>query len=145
MTMHPDRRTAAPSSDWYYGTADPHAYRPKNEEILFRLPDQKSFLKGVQMNRFISDIGRVAVLLVVNGTALYLMDPANMVIIQALMIGIFFVGGTHLTRRILFHRLDLQSIAKKAVDEQNLSAAVIFAAICAFLIAVMWLSVSILK
>lgn len=95
--------------------------------------------------RWLVDLIRIGILLLLAGVALYLFDPANVVVFQALGIGIFLVGGTHFTRRVLFHKMDIQDIANKAVQERSLPAAVVFAAICAFLIAVMFLSMSILK
>lgn len=97
------------------------------------------------MKRLFGDLLKVLVLMVLTGALLYLADPANLVVFQAMGIGIFLVGGTHFTRRILFHRLDLQSIAIKAVEEKNIAAALIFAAIMAFLVTVMVVSMSILK
>lgn len=97
------------------------------------------------MRRFFADVFRVGLLLLAAGSILYLMDPANVVVFQALLIGLFVVGGTHLTRRVLFPRLDLQSIAKRAVEDNNTPAAIIFAAVVAFLIAVMFLSMGVLK
>lgn len=60
-------------------------------------------------------------------------------------IAIFLVGGTHLTRRILFHRLDLQAIALDAIKEQNFPAAIIFCAVVYFLVQVIDLSMMVLK
>lgn len=95
--------------------------------------------------RVISDFLRILALLVVVGVGLYLVDPANAVVFQATGIAMFLVGGTHLTRRILFHRLDLQTIAEEAVKDNNFSAAVVFAAICVVLVSIMHLSMSVLK
>lgn len=97
------------------------------------------------MTRMISDLYRVLMLLVVVGLVLYFLDPANVVVFQALLIGTFLVGGTHLTRRVMFHRLDLQSIAKSAVHDKNMPAAVVFASICGVLVAIMYLSMSVLS
>lgn len=97
------------------------------------------------MSRYLADILRVSVLLVLTGVLLYLVDPANAVIFQALGIGLCFVGGTHLTRRILFHRLDLQTIASKAVNDNNLPAAIVFASLCACIIAFTTIPLMVLK
>lgn len=97
------------------------------------------------MDKITRDAARVFLLMVVTGLLLYWIDTSNVVIYQAVMIALFQVGSTHLTRRILFPRLDLQSIAKKAVEEGNMAAAVIFAAIIVFLIAVMSLSTQVFK
>lgn len=95
--------------------------------------------------RVISDFLRIFVLLLLIGGGLYLIDPANAVVFQATGIAMFLVGGTHLTRRILFHRLDLQAIAEEAVKDNNFSAAVVFASICVVLVSIMHLSMSVLK
>lgn len=97
------------------------------------------------MTRFLMDIAKVGSMVLLVGVILYLTDPANVVVFQALGIAIFTVGGTHLTRRLLFDRLDLQSIALKAVHDNNTAAAVIFTAIVFFLVAVMFVSLSVLK
>lgn len=94
--------------------------------------------------RLCSDLFRYILLLGLVGFVLYKLDPANVVVFQALLIGMFLVGGTHLTRRILFHRLDLQSIATKAYKENNMAAAVVFASVCLVLVAIMFLSMSVL-
>lgn len=97
------------------------------------------------MKRMIEDLLRVVVLLGVVGIVLYHLDPANIVVFQALLIGMFVVGGTHLTRRIMFHRLDIQKIALNAVKERCTASAVVFAAICMVLVAIMFLSMSVLR
>lgn len=97
------------------------------------------------MNRIALDIIRVLVLLVATGVALYLLDTSNVVIYQAVLIALFQVGSTHLTRRILFPHLDLQSIAKKAVVDNSVAAAIVFASVIVFLIAVMFLSTQVFK
>lgn len=91
------------------------------------------------------DLLRIFTLLFVVGYLLIATDASNVVVVQALGIGLFLVGGSHLTRKILFYRLDLQSIAKQAMEEKNMAAAVVFAAIVFFLVAVMYLSMSVLK
>ncbi len=91
------------------------------------------------------DVIRVFLLMIVTGSILYIIDPANAVIYQAVMIALFQVGSTHLTRRILFPHLDLQSIAKKAVEDSSIAAAIVFSSIIAFLIAVMFLSAQVFK
>lgn len=79
------------------------------------------------------DFTRVFFLLFVIGAFLYAIDPANIAVIHMLLVGMFLIGGTHLTRRILFHKLDLQRIAITAVDEKNMAAAIVFATICVLL------------
>lgn len=100
--------------------------------------------KETLMTRILHDLLRVFVLLVVVGVSLYFIDPANMAVYQALLIGLFLVGGSHFTRRLLFSKLDLQSIALKAIQENNITAAVIFAAVIYFLVSVMELSMKVL-
>ena len=97
------------------------------------------------MEKIARDIVRVLVLLVATGATLYWFDTANVVIYQAVLIALFQVSSTHITRRILFPHLDLQSIANKAVVEKNIPAAIIFASIIVFLIAVMFLSTQVFK
>lgn len=97
------------------------------------------------MQRFILDLVRVGVLVGLVGFGLYLLDPSNVVVFQSLGIAIFMVGGTHLTRRLLFNRIDLQSIARIAVEEGSIPAAIVFCAVVFFLVAVMFLSMSVLK
>lgn len=97
------------------------------------------------MERLVRDLMRVLLLLVLTGMALYWMDTANVVIFQAVLIAVFQVGSTHLTRRIMLPNLDLQSIAKKAIADNSVPGAIVFAAIIAFLIAVMFLSTQVFK
>lgn len=97
------------------------------------------------MIRVIHDLVRVLVLLVVVGWWLHWMDPANDVVYQALGIAIFMVGGTHLTRRVLMPRLDLQLIALEAVKEKNWPAAIVFAVVVYFLVAIIQVSLAVLK
>lgn len=99
----------------------------------------------MRLDRFLSDMFRVLLLLVLVGFTLYWIDPTNTVVFQASLIGIFLVGGTHLTRRILFPNLDLQLIAKEAIKENNISGTLIFCAIIYFLVSVMNLSMMVLK
>ena len=97
------------------------------------------------MKRLIADLVRFGLLTVVTGILLMLMDPANIVVIQALGIALFMVGGTHFTRRLLFHRLDLQQIAEDAIKNNSMPAAIVFVAICVFLVCTMFLSMSVLR
>lgn len=100
-----------------------------------------------EMNRtsFLRDVSVSLALLLLVGFGLFWVDPANIVVFQSLGIAMFLVIGTHLTRRILFHRLYLQEIALTAVKENNGSAAIVFASICAVIISVMYLSMSVLR
>ncbi len=91
------------------------------------------------------DLLRVFVLLVCSGVFLYASDPANAVIFQAFGIAVFMVGGTHLTRRILFNRVDLQDVANEAWKNNNVGAAVVFASICVFLISIMYLAMQVIR
>jgi|PlaIllAssembly_1097288.scaffolds.fasta_scaffold09057_5 hypothetical protein len=97
------------------------------------------------MKRLIADLVRFGLLTVVTGVLLLFMDPANIVVIQALGIALFMVGGTHFTRRLLFHRLDLQQIAEDAIKNNSMPAAIVFVAICVFLVCTMFLSMSVLR
>lgn len=97
------------------------------------------------MKRVYVDALRIAVLMVLTGVLLYLADPSNVVVFQAMGIAVFFVGATHLTRRVLFNRLDVQLIAQKAIDDANFPAAVIFCAIIYFLVQVFDLSMAVLR
>lgn len=97
------------------------------------------------LKRIIPDVIRVFLLLVLVGIMLYLADPANAVVFQALGIALFLAGGTHLTRRILFHQIELQGVARKAIDENSLPAAVVFAAVIYFLVEVMRIPLMIIK
>jgi len=90
------------------------------------------------MKRLIADLVRFGLLTVVTGVLLLFMDPANIVVIQALGIALFMVGGTHFTRRLLFHRLDLQQIAEDAIKNNSMPAAIVFVAICVFLVCTMF-------
>lgn len=96
------------------------------------------------MKRFFVDLVRVVLLIGLTGVLLYLADPANVVVFQAMGIAVFLVGCTHLTRRVLFHRLDLQVIAQKAVEDGNGAAALVFAAIVYFLVQVIDLALRVL-
>lgn len=78
------------------------------------------------------------------GAGLYLFDSTNMVVLQAFGIGTFLVMGSHLTRRLLFSKLDLQSIAVKACASP-MGAAVVFATICGVLVAIMHIGMAVLK
>lgn len=95
------------------------------------------------MTRIHRDIARLFLMVVV-GALLVLADTSNWVIIQAYGIGVFFVVGTHFLRRILFTKVDLQALADKA-DESPIGAAICFASIIAFLVAVMQVSLTVLK
>lgn len=96
------------------------------------------------MNRHITDLIRIGVLLIATGVYLHYSDPTNDIIIEALVIGVFLVGGTHLTRRILMHRVDLQEFALKA-KENPLGASIVFASVVLFLVAVMYIPLMVLK
>lgn len=97
-------------------------------------------------------------LLVAIGLALINFSPALAIAwaIPALSPWGLFLGGmllvgavSHVMRRVLFPKLDLQSIAKKAIgdrdDSPNLPAAVVFAAICSILGLLLYLNASMLR
>lgn len=95
--------------------------------------------------RIVQDILKVLLLLVLAGYLLYLADPANVVVFQAMGVVMFLTGGTHLVRRVMFNRLDMQLIANKAVADNNLAAAIVFASMCAVLIAILFVPMFVLK
>jgi len=97
----------------------------------------------VGMPRVWRDVMRIGGLLVLNGILLVMLDEANAVVIQATMIGLFLVGGSHLTRRVLFPDLDLQEFAKTA-KATPLGAALVFMAICGFLSVVIFASMAVI-
>lgn len=76
--------------------------------------------------------------------ALLVLDESNWAIAQSVAVGTVLVAGSHITRRILFNRLDLQDIAVKAT-EHPVGAGIVFAAICMFLMSIMWISMAVLK
>lgn len=96
-------------------------------------------------SRRVADVVRVLLLIVASGMALWWFDVANAVVFQASLIGVFVVGMSHVTRRILFPNLDLQAIALKAIADQNWPAAIIFCAVVFFLVEVMTLSMRVFK
>jgi hypothetical protein len=97
------------------------------------------------MPRYATDLLRVGILMVLTGIMLYVADPANAVVFQAMGIGLFLVGTSHLTRRILFPQLNLQTIALGAVRDNNFAAAIVFAAIVYFLVKIMEIPLQVLK
>lgn len=99
----------------------------------------------MNLRRIFNDLLRVSVLLLAVGALLYQMDESNIVVFQAGLIGVFLVGVTHLTRRILFPNLDLQAIAIKAIQENSVPGVIIFCAIVYFLVSVLQISVGVLK
>lgn len=64
-----------------------------------------------------------------------------------LFLGGMLIAGSisHVMRRILFPRLNLQSIAIRAVEERNLPAALVFTSICAILGILLFLNASMLR
>lgn len=91
-----------------------------------------------------NDVLRGVILLMAAGL-LYLLDPSNVVVFQALGIGILLAAGSQVTRRILMPSLDMQLIAKDAAKASPLAGAIVYASMTIFLSMVMWLSVSILR
>lgn len=51
----------------------------------------------------------------------------------------FLILASHVTRRLLFSKLDLQELLRQGAEERNLPAAISGLAICAVLIAVMFI------
>ncbi len=78
------------------------------------------------------------------GLALILFDASNIVVLQSFGIGLFLVAGSHITRRVLFNLLDMQSIAQKA-QQEPVGAAIVFASICGFLVSIMWIGMAVLR
>lgn len=97
------------------------------------------------MSRTVSDLMRVVFLMGVVGTALWFLDDSNVAIFQSLLAAMFLVGGTHFTRRLLFHKLNLQEIALEAIRNRNGAAAAVFFCICLLLISIMHLSITLLR
>lgn len=95
------------------------------------------------MSRTYRDV-LVVLLWVVLGVLLVVIDRANVVVLQSFAIGLFLVAGSHITRRVLFHRLDLQTLASKA-GETSVGAALVVASVCAFLVSVMWVGLAVLR
>lgn len=91
------------------------------------------------------DLVRI-LLLVVFGLGLLFsdLDSANMIWVYAAGAGIFLALVSHVTRRIMFNKLDLQSIALKAA-ETPLGASLVFVGICAVLISLMWIPVIVVR
>lgn len=52
---------------------------------------------------------------------------------------LILVAVAHFIRRVLFHKLDLQAVAVRAIEEKNIAAAVVFAAIIQVLVAAMFI------
>lgn len=97
------------------------------------------------MQRILRDLIKILVLMVFIGLLLVYFDESNWVIVQMMGIAMFLAGGTHLTRRILLHKLDLQGIAMQAVTEKNVPAAIIFASVVLWCISLMLIPVLVLK
>lgn len=97
------------------------------------------------MNRTLKTLLKVLVMVILVGYALYLYDESNAVVLQASAIGVFLVGMSHLTRRILLDQMDLQRIAAEAVKDNNVSAALVFLGVLWFLVQIMQISMSVLK
>lgn len=98
-----------------------------------------------KVKRLLTDLVRVLVLLVLTGYLLYAFDPSNIVIFQAAGIMVFLVGSTHVTRRILFPALDLQAIAKEAIEDRNAQALGVFAIYLVFLMFIIAVPLLILR
>lgn len=67
--------------------------------------------------------------------------------VWGLFLGGMLIAGaiSHVMRRILFPRLDLQSIAIRAINERNIEAAIIFTVISSMLGLLIYLNASILR
>lgn len=71
-------------------------------------------------------------------------DISNLIWVYSLGVGVLLAAGSHFTRRIMFNRLDLQSIAQVAV-ETPIGAAIVFFSICLVLISLMWIPVMVVR
>lgn len=108
----------------------------------------KAKLEAVQREVF-----RVAVLIIIGLMMIHLSPQYAMAWgIPALSPWGLFVGGmfiaaalSHIMRRALFPKLDLQAIATRAIMHESMSAAVVFVAICAVLITLLILTASMLR
>ena len=92
---------------------------------------------------FFHDCRRLLILLGITGVYLLLSDPVNRIIIDSVVVGVFLAGSTHFVRRILFNRIHLQEVAQKAT-ETPVGAAIVFAAMVAFLCVVMMVPLMVL-
>lgn len=98
-----------------------------------------------KVGRVTRDVILVLVMVVLMGAVLVWVDPANVVVLQAAGISVFLAGTTHVTRRIMFNRIDLQETALQAIRDKNVPAAIITASLMLFLIAVLFVSLMVLK
>lgn len=95
--------------------------------------------------RITKDLLVVIVMVLITGAGLVWFDESNMAVLQAGAISIFLAGTTHITRRVMFNRIDLQEAAINAIKEKNVAAALVVVALVGFLIAVLSVSLSVLK
>ncbi len=99
------------------------------------------------------EVNRVALLIVVGLLfVVYSPDLALATNIPALSPWGLFLGGaffvaavSHVMRRVLFPRLDLQLIAIEAIEKRNTAAAVVFLGICLVLAAFILINGSMLR
>lgn len=78
-------------------------------------------------------------ILVVIGLALLQPDqPTIALVTYSFGLSFLLVAASHITRKILFRRMDIATLADSALKEHNVAAAIVFAAICLVLIALMY-------
>lgn len=88
---------------------------------------------------------RPLILMVIGALLLFHdLDGANAVWLYAIGVGILLAGGSHITRRVMFNKLDLQSIALKA-SEHPIGAAVVFMCICFVIVSLIWIPVAVVR
>lgn len=75
----------------------------------------------------------------------YPQDTSSVIWLYSLGVAILLAAGSHLTRRVLFHRLDLQAIALDAIKTRNWQGTVIFVTICAVIVSLMWIPVAVVR
>lgn len=87
------------------------------------------FWDRFNMSRHTSDTFRLLVTVGLGWLILH-NDVGSGVILSASAIMVLTVGMAHLLRRIMFSSIDLGSVARAAIKDKNLPAAIIFASIC---------------
>ncbi len=85
------------------------------------------------------DLPRVLIMSLL-GALMLQPDAATWTLIRySFGLGVFLVVASHVMRRLLFPRIDLQALIESAQDNRNLPAAICAIALCAVLIAVMFI------
>lgn len=90
-------------------------------------------------NVFKCEIIRIAILIII-GLALLQPDKPTMALITySFGLSFLLIAASHIARKILFRRMDIAELAQSAMKDQNLASAVVFAAICFVLVALMYI------